>query len=362
MDIEDYLIEKQQHLARNTSQVRDFRVFDFNHIPPKPLMREEAKPVIDALLRYRHTGIANNVLILGCRGSGKSLMARYLMNLLGGRGGLDFAYANCRQSNTSFSVLASVLGVRPRGVSLKELWSRFTDLHRGRLVFILDEIDLMSDRDKNKDILYLLSRSPNNYMLVLLSNNPKFYQSLDQSTQSTLQPAVVHFRNYDAVELQQILADRAKRGLRSVPAGIINEIAAMTVKNTNSDVRVAIKTLYCWATEPHTSLKEHFENARRDIVVDIIRDLNDRNLIILKSAMAEHDGYVKSVYDAYCRLSTRLNEEPFSYVHFYSNLSYLQSLGLILLVSTKVARTYTNRIQLTFDPQVLDMVWSMRFG
>ena len=56
------------------------------------------------------------------------------------------------------------------------------------------------------------------------------------------------------------------------------------------------------------------------------------------------------------------NEEPYSYVYFYSNLSYLQSLGLILLASAKLGRTYTNRIQPTFDPGILEAIWPMRFG
>jgi hypothetical protein len=47
---------------------------------------------------------------------------------------------------------------------------------------------------------------------------------------------------------------------------------------------------------------------------------------------------------------------------FYSTLSYLQSLGLIVLLSTKVNRTYTNRIQLTFDSSILLAILQMRFA
>ena len=361
MDIEKYLAHKQHDLASKSARIRDFDVFDFNYIPARPLMREEAKPVIDAILRYQHSGIANNVLILGCRGSGKSVMAKYLMHILREQKKLDFVYANCRQCNTSFKILAAAVGGRPRGISVDELWYMFTDAHPGKTIFILDEVDLISEKDKNKDILYLLSRSPNNYMTMLLSNNPKFHQQLDASTQSTLQPEIVHFRNYNAFELQEILAERARIGLGTVPKGIINEIAAMTVKNTNSDVRVAIKTLYCWALESEVTLKEHFEKARRDILVDVIKDLNDPTLTILKASLQVRDGYVKDVYSTYNRISAELKEEPFSYVHFYSNLSYLQSIGLILLISTKVGRTYTNRIQLTFDPSILNTIWSLRF-
>ena len=172
MDIETYLSEKQQNLAKSKGRIRNFEVFDFNYIPEKPLMREEVKPIIDALLRYQQTGIANNVLILGSRGSGKSVFAKYLMKVLAQDSQLDFAYANCRQHNTSFKILAILLGVRPRGCSLDELWQRFTDSRKGKTVFILDEVDLMSEKDKHKDILYLISRSPNYYMAILLSNIP----------------------------------------------------------------------------------------------------------------------------------------------------------------------------------------------
>ena len=136
----------------------------------------------------------------------------------------------------------------------------------------------------------------------------------------------------------------------------------MTVKNTNSDVRVAIKTLYLWALEPDILLKDHFEKARRDIMFDVVKDLNDKNLLILKAASSQKDCFVKDVYDTYRQISIQYNEEPFSYMHFYSNLSYLQSLGLILLISTKINRTYTNRIQLTFDSAILNTTWQMRFG
>jgi Cdc6-like AAA superfamily ATPase len=362
MDIQDYLSEQQRRLAAARRQIRDSRVFDFNYIPEKPLMREEIKPIIDALLRYQQTGIANHLLILGSRGSGKSVLARALMQMLSADQGLSFAYANCRQHNTSFKILAALLGVKPRGCSLDELWQKFHQAHGGPVVFILDEIDLMSEKDKNKDILYLISRCPNNYMAILLSNNPKFLSAVDESTRSSLQPEIIHFRNYRTDEIAAILRDRALTGLTLVPEEMIREIAALTVKNTNGDVRVAIKTLYRWALAPEVPLVETFEIARRDILVDVIRDLNDKNILILQAALSQPEGHVKDVYQAYRRVSSQFQEEPFSYVHFYTNLSYLQSLGLIILISTKVHRTYTNRIQLTFDPEVLTAIGEARFG
>ena len=56
MDIEQYLSQRQKRFDKSKNQISNFQVFDFNYIPEKPLMREEVKPVIDALLRYQQTG------------------------------------------------------------------------------------------------------------------------------------------------------------------------------------------------------------------------------------------------------------------------------------------------------------------
>ncbi len=116
MEIHEYLREKEKRLSRGMSRIRDFRVFDFNYIPEKPLMRQELRAVIDGLLRYQKTEIANHLLIVGSRGCGKTLSVKYLQKLLQERG-LSVLYANCRSHNTSFKVLANLLGVRPSPAS-----------------------------------------------------------------------------------------------------------------------------------------------------------------------------------------------------------------------------------------------------
>ena len=362
MEIAEYLKQAEARLSQARRWIKDFRVFDFNHIPQKPLMRDETRPIIDALVRYEATGIPNHLLVFGSRGCGKTLMLKYVSRILErqDRPGPTFAYVNCRHHNTSFKILAHLLGVKPRGCSLAELWNRFCERHDRRVVFVLDEVDLISDKDRRMEILYLISRSPQNYMAVLLSNNPRFLNSLDESIRSTLQPELIHFRNYGAEEILEILRERAQAGIVRPLSKALPQIAALVAKHTNSDVRVAIKTLYYFALQPKADLKQIFEQARRDIVRDVIADLTDPNLLILKAAGGTDPGHVKSVYERYRELSRQVHEEPFSYVYFYSSLSYLQSLGLILLLSTKVGRAYTNRIQLLFDPEVLDSIWATR--
>jgi len=83
------------------------------------LWRMEMRPLVDAILRYQQTGIANNAIVLGSRGSGKSLSARYLMKTLANQGYLKFLYVNYRQHNTSFKIMAAILGVNPAGMTPK---------------------------------------------------------------------------------------------------------------------------------------------------------------------------------------------------------------------------------------------------
>ena len=362
MDIASYLREQSEELGRQTSRVRDFAVFDFNHVPDEPVMRDECKELIRDMLQFNLSGSANHYAVIGSRGSGKTLMLRYLKQVMPEQTGLELLYANCRHHNTTFRLLAHFLGVRARGSSLSELYDRFTAQCNGKTVVVLDEVDLMSPKDRRREILYLLSRSEKPFMVVLLSNSPQVLRELDAATRSSLQPVPLHFRNYGTDQLQEILKQRASVGLTRWDEGELAQIAAMTVKLANSDARVAIKTLKHSVTGAGGSLKEAFERARRDVVIDLITDLSDPNLLILSAASSSRTDFAKDIYQCYCRLSEKQAEQPFSYVHYSANLAYLQSVGLVALVSTKQGRTYANRVLLTFDRQVLKEICDLRFS
>ena len=81
------------------------------------------------------------------------------------------------------------------------------------------------------------------YLVIMLANNQHLLQELDPATRSSLQPTPLHFKNYDAAQLQEILRERAQRGLHNWDEGTLAQIAAMTTRLVNSDARVAIKTL-----------------------------------------------------------------------------------------------------------------------
>jgi cell division control protein 6 len=361
LDVASYLSEEKQRLERQFKQVKDFRVFEFHHVPEQPLMRDECRAIINELMRFDMSGVPTHLAIIGGRGSGKTLTIEHLRRIMSQHAGLEFLYANCRNYNTSFKILAHLLGVKARGASMAELFERFNAAHGGKTVVVLDEVDLMSPKDRRREILYLLSRSKLPHMVIMLSNSPHVMKELDAATRSSLQPVPLHFRNYNAQQLHAILRDRAQRGLHRWDDGALGEIAALTTRLTNSDARLAIKTLQYSVTNRGGDLRSCFERARRDLVIDMISDLSDSTLTILWAAATNREDFAKAIYRRYCRLSQRRREKPFSYVYFYSNLSYLQSAGLVALVSTKQGRTYANRVLLTFDPATVNEICQLRF-
>jgi cell division control protein 6 len=361
VDVAAYLRKQREQLGRGAQHVKDFSVFDFNYVPDEPLMREECRRLIDAMLRFDITGIPTHQVVIGARGSGKTLALKFLQRVIPTQTGLHIVYANCREHNTSFKIFAHLLAGDVAGASLTELYNRLLQRCRAKTVVVLDEVDLMSPKDPRREILYLLSRSEKPFMVVMLSNSPHVVKQLDAATRSSLQPEPLHFRNYNAEQIQQILRDRAQRGLRQWDDGQLAEIAALTVRQTNADARVAIKTLYHLVCGLAGDIPACFEQARRDIVVDVVNDLSDPNLLILWAAATSPVELAKPIYQRYARASQAQRAKPFSYVYFYANLSYLQSLGLIALVSTKVDRSYTNRVLLTCERSIVESIYKLRF-
>jgi len=355
------MASQRESFHKQSKQVCDYSVFDFNYMPQAPLFRAEAKKIIRSLIRYEKTGIPSNQVIFGSRGCGKTLTIKYLTKILEEDTSLKVIYANVRYYSTSFKILAHFLKSSSRGNSMSELYERFKSTYPSKTIIILDEVHLWAPKEKQRELLYLLSRDAANYLIIMLSNDPRFLADIDQSVKSTLQPELVHFQNYDALEMTTILSERAKLGLTANAVQVCSQISAITVKEANADVRVGIKALYYWATHGMQNTSKCFENARKDIYADLVSDLSDTNVLILRAASLVEDKFAKKIFRAYSEISSRIDLNACSYVHFYNQLSYLQSLGLILMLSTKVNRTYANRISLLCNPEIIVQVYRQRF-
>src|SRR6056297_1484535 len=144
-----------------------------------------------------------------------------------------------------------------KGVSTDAKYVRLyeiVDRHFDALVFILDEIDTLTGRASDDEpaysrLLYSLSRVMAEQHVdtlvstVVITNHPKFRENLDSRTDSSYNPTGIHFSDYDANELIEILnrrRDAFKDG--ALDDGVIELVAAYGAKN-EGDARRAIDLL-----------------------------------------------------------------------------------------------------------------------
>lgn len=144
-----------------------------------------------------------------------------------------------------------------KGVSTDAKFVRLYDIvdrHFDALVFILDEIDALTGRVGEDEpaysrLLYSVSRVMAEQHIdtllstVVITNHPKFRENLDSRTDSSYNPNGIHFSDYDAEELIEILTRRRDAFKEDALAdGVIELVAAYAARN-EGDARRAIDLL-----------------------------------------------------------------------------------------------------------------------
>ncbi|WP_117594445.1 Cdc6/Cdc18 family protein [Haloprofundus halophilus] len=144
-----------------------------------------------------------------------------------------------------------------KGVSTDAKYVRLYEIvedHFDSLVFILDEIDALTgskgeDEPAYSRLLYSLSRAMAEQHVntlistVVITNHPKFRENLDSRTDSSYNPTGIHFSDYEAHELIEIL-NRRRDAFKedALEESVINLVAAHAAKN-EGDARRAIDLL-----------------------------------------------------------------------------------------------------------------------
>ncbi|MCQ5337243.1 MAG: AAA family ATPase, partial [Candidatus Methanomethylicia archaeon] len=170
----------------------------------------------------------SNVFIYGMTGTGKTAVTKYVLNRIDIEGrkkgiSLNIAYINCRHDDTNYRVLANLCEtinakVPFTGLSISELFRRFVKAldTKDRIMFVvLDEVDALVKKSGDR-VLYDLTRINNQLTnakvaIIGITNDLNFTEYLDPRVRSSLGEEELVFPPYNAVELEDILKQRADK-------------------------------------------------------------------------------------------------------------------------------------------------------
>jgi cell division control protein 6 len=354
------------------------------YVPDDLPHREEHITRLGMILSSALRGAApSNVFIYGKTGTGKTAAAKYVLKHLSDRAkgsevsipALKTAYLNCKVVDTNYRVLANLcneigLDVPFTGLPTDEVYRRFVEETSNKnvlIIIVLDEVDMLVKNDGD-DVLYELTRintslRQGRVSLVGISNDLKFKDYLDPRVVSSLSEEEVVFPPYTALELQDILRQRAFAGFRdgALDEGVINLCAALAARE-HGDARRALDLLRvagesCERTGEQKVTEKHVRAAQScieyDTVTETLRTLPIQSKLVLYSVYllevhGEEEVITGSVFDVYKDLCGLLSLDLLTQRRVGDLVNELDMLGIInAKVESKGRYGRTKKIKLS---------------
>lgn len=199
---------------------------------PEPLKHEYVpEEVIGRKSELENLDSSQNLHLHGPRGTGKTLLARKLLEELDGQK----CFISCLEHNTQYKILQELMAQLSEdigtGYHTSELQRKFEE-HTEVLdvTVVLDELDLLLLNDGD-DLLYFLSRLDTLSKIITVSaNTTELRENLEPRTYSTLRPRRIHCEPYTGEEIYRMITDRASKSLekRSLHRNAATYIASKT--------------------------------------------------------------------------------------------------------------------------------------
>src|SRR3989344_266408 len=298
----------------------DKKTLSSSFIPQKISHRDAELQQVTSVLAPALKGYhPNNIFIYGTCGTGKTICMKFIINQLQdavkqtGKS-LRAIYINCKMKKVAdteyrlFAQLLKELGecVPDTGLPTDVLYRRFfekVDSKPSTVVIILDEIDTLIKK-VGDDFLYNLTRinqdlKQSHITIIGITNDLSMRDNLDLRVKSSLSEEEVLFKPYNAVQLRDILKERANGGFKD---GVVNEIVlskcAALAAQEHGDARRALDLLRVAGELAERSglqkiLVEHVDNAQEkvdcDRVVEVAKSQPRQSQAILFSILKLSD-------------------------------------------------------------------------
>jgi cell division control protein 6 len=333
----------------------------------------------------------SNIFIYGKTGTGKTLVIKNVLNTLNkvskNKGiPLRTIYLNCKLHNvadTEYRVAAQIArefgkNVPITGLPTNEVYNElFTviDNEKRVVILVLDEVDVLI-RKCGDNILYNLTRINEHLDNALLSiigisNDINFKKGLEPRVKSSLGEEEIIFSPYDALQLKDILQQRAELAFNeeSFSPTVIAKCAAYAAQQ-HGDARRAIDLLRVsgeLAERAGNVLSEEFvdlaeKQLEKDTVMELVKNLTLQSKLVFYSIISclknrlnpASTGEIFDVYNAFC---SRNGIDVLTQRRLSDLIGELDMLGLInARVISKGRYGRTREINLAVDRGYLNKI------
>ncbi len=386
----------------NNNLFNNKTVLQSNYSPDNIPHRDEQIESVASILAPSLRGErVSNLFVFGKTGSGKTLSVQHVGNRISekikkmGQDNLRFLYVNCKLkkvADTEYRIIAELINtlggkVPATGLPTDAVYSKFIEMIDDKkqvIILVLDEID-QAVKKISDNFIYTLTRINSELKnaqicLVGISNSLTFMENLDPRVRSSLGEEEIVFPPYNALQLQDILRERAGRAFKEgvVEEGVIAKCAAYAARE-HGDARRALDLLRVAGElaeregAKKISLK-HIDTANekieRDKMLDVIESEPTQFQLVLQSIinldekrekrkkndeMVDDRIFTGDVYNAYQEICEKTKNDVLTQRRVGDILAEFDMLGIInARVLSKGRHGRTREIRLMLSSGVRD--------
>ena len=371
----------------------DRKAFDHAFEPSNlPHREQEVESLVRNLVDALNGHIPSNMVLYGVPGSGKTVVTRFVLGQLLEKGRqmghpVQTYEVNCRNVDTKYRVvqtLASQLNQRgdspipftgwPTDRVLETLIQRM-DRVGGVHILVLDEIDNLVAK-AGSGLLYSLTNLNTilknaRCCIIGISNDLNFTQELDPRVSSRLSQEDIVFHPYGAQEIQDILQERVRTGLKidSLESGVIPLCSALAAQE-HGDARRALDLLRISVqkAEQRSQTKVDPKHVRlaqsqleHDQVTPVLRTLPLHQKLVLFCIIINEENGTRNIstgeiFRTYSQACMKINIEPLTPRRISALINELDTLGLIMARNVSKGRGGRSKQVNSAIPKTIDSI------